>query len=180
MRLTVACAGVLFSTVLVVGPVTGDENQLLAPGTLCRVTAPTLSASPLVGTLAESSDRELILVAPDIGKRTIPFDTVTKVEWSAGRRNRVGEFALGGALLGLVVGAIGGATSGGDCKGAEGSCAAMGAVTGTVGWGAVGALVGTFVKSYRWKEVPLPGAHVSVVPMIGPGSRAGVAVALRW
>lgn len=174
------CASVLFGTLLVVASAAADDRKDVAIGTLCRITAPSVSESPLVGTLAETSDRGLILVGPEIGKRTIPFDAVTKLEWSAGRRSRMGAYAWRGALLGLLVGGIGGATSGGECEGSEGSCAAMGAMIGAVGWGATGALVGGFVKSYGWKEARLPHADVSVAPIIGPGSRAGIALALSW
>ena len=180
MRRTVGCIGVLFTTVLVVGSAAGDDQNQPAPGTLCRVTAPRLNASPLVGTLVVRNERELVLVAPETGKSTIPFDAVTKLEWSAGRRSRVGAYAFRGALLGLVVGGIGGATSGGDCEGQQGNCAAIYGLMGAVGWGAAGALVGTFVRSYRWREVPVSHAQVSVLPIIGPRTRAGVAVALSW
>lgn len=119
-------------------------------------------------------------MGPEIGRKTVPFNAVTKLEWSAGSRRRTGAYALRGALLGAVVGGIGGAATGGDCEGSEGSCAAMGALIGAVGWGALGALVGSVVRSYGWKETQLPHADVSVTPRIGPGSRVGLAVAIRW
>jgi len=190
MRLASGLASVVSVTLLVVPPAPAEElsstppRDQPVPGKLYRVTAPTHSPTRIVGMFAEQRDGEWVFVSSEIGTRTVPVSAVTKLEWSSGQRSMAGEFALGGALLGAAVGAVGGAASGGDCKGQAASCAGLGALVGGIGWSAVGAVVGLAVRTYAWKEVPLPqgrrGPQVSVAPLTVRGSGAGVTVAVRW
>lgn len=117
----------LCSAGILVGRAAAEEPGVLTPGMLCRVTAPGLAGSPFIGTLADVDAGKLVLVAPESGRRTIPFDAITRVETSTGRRTRTVAYALRGAVLGGLVGAVGGATADGDCKGLAASCAAMSA-----------------------------------------------------
>ena len=181
MRCSVGVGSLLISTLLALGPARADEPHQVTPGTLCRVTAPTLGATPLIGTLVESTDLELIFAGPEIGRRAIPRGAVTRLEWSSGRRSRTGRFALYGALLGVALGAgTNYADPQGECTTNKGSCAVLGGLLGGVLLGATGAVVGLAVRTYDWKETSPPRSNVSVSPAIVPGEGAGVAVVLRW
>ena len=129
------------------------------PGTLVRVLAPSVSPVPLTGTLLDSSDRELVLFQPASGKKTIPIDAITKLQWSEGRHNKAGTYAKWGAIgLGalMAVSFAAGASEYGDfiCD-SELACGALGAALGATSGAMYGALIGVAVRTYDWKELPL-------------------------
>ena len=114
------------------------------------------------------------------------LNEVSRVEVSTGTKSHW----LTGAAIGFVVGGTvaylalssGGSTSTCDQSANQdaisvGECIALAtAVGGLPGFG-LGALVGTFIRSERWQQVPLDRLRVSVGP--GPGSGLGLAIVIH-
>ena len=135
------------------------QPQTPLPGTLVRVLAPRLSPVPLTGTLLDSSDRELVVFVPASGKKIIPIDAITKLQWSEGRHNKAGSFAKWGAIGMGVLTAVSFAASSssfGDfvCE-SRGGCALLGATLGSISGAMYGALIGVTVRTYDWKDLPV-------------------------
>jgi hypothetical protein len=129
------------------------------PGTLVRVHAPSVSPVPLTGTLLEGNDRELVLFQPASGRKTIPIDTITRLQWSEGRHNRAGSFAKWGAVgMGglMAITFAAGVSEFGDyfCK-SRGGCAVLGATMGGINGAMYGALIGVTVRTYDWKDLSI-------------------------
>ena len=130
-------------------------------GTRVRVTAPTVSKLPTVGWIKEWGADTLYLEA-DPGRATVSFasSTVRTLETSQGMKGQaVGGAAFGlalGAFVGLIIaqavaeddpgGGMGFSDSGfEEAAVAGGGAAVLGMVT--------GAVVGSLIKSERWKRV---------------------------
>ncbi len=107
----------------------------------------------------------------------LPLDSVTKLEVSQARKTNTGKGAGIGFLLGGLVGAVMGYASYEECvpQGPRSwSCigpnfgskyaALGGALLGGLGGLVVGALIGSAVKTDRWREVPLDPVRVSLGP----------------
>lgn len=129
-------------------------------------------------------DEQTLTIIPQKGAAvTMPLNTIARIERTNGKRSR-----FGAAVLGLIVGAVGGnrlASLGtGDCHQAYqvaranapiGSwagafdgigCAidnSIGMVMGTVEGGVVGTVVGAFLPNQKWMTVPT-SSLVSVFP----------------
>jgi hypothetical protein len=121
--------------------------------------APRLSPVPLTGTLLDSSDHELVLFIPASGKKLVPLDAVTHLQWSEGRHNKAGSFAKWGAIgMGslMAVTFAASASTFGDfvCK-SRSECALLGATLGSVNGAMYGALIGVAVRTYDWKDLPV-------------------------
>ncbi len=160
-------------------PAVASEPLPPEAAVLVRVTAPTISETPLIGTLVASNDRGVTLATFETGVKTIPRDAVTRMEWSSGRRSQSGAFARKGAIAVGLAFAVVGAIVYDDDSGERAKGAVLGAAGGAV-WGALGgALVGAFTHSYQWKEGPAPGLEASVSPSVS-GSSAGITIVLRW
>lgn len=148
------------------------------PGTLVRVTAPTVSPVPVTGTIVDTSDRDLVVFQSAAGKTTIPLDAISKLEWSGGRHNQAGSFAKWGAIAGGALGAMVLTDAQFVCKNKL-RCAGVGALWGGVSGGMYGALIGVLVRTYDWKEVSVARSRVTVMPMVTPSRGLGVGVVLR-
>jgi hypothetical protein len=122
---------------------------------------------------------------------TVPFDQMTQLDVSSGRRDRMGAGLGVGLVAGAAIGGLLGAATyqkpscnSGDffCGlgdvGAGGS-AAGGAILGGVGGALVGLLIGSIVHTERWDAVPLPAlvrhshADLTLLPA-GRGARLTV------
>ncbi len=182
-------------------PVTGapptaqEPSPVLEAGSRIRVTypcEPAFDGSPQApdrvcrsdGTLTRLSG-DTIVVEADDSRSAHPLESVSRVEVSTGTKSHW----LTGAAIGFVVGGTvayvalssGGSTSICDQSANQdaasvGECIALStAVGGLPGFG-VGALVGTFIRSERWQEVPLNRLRVSAGPEPGAGFRLAVSI----
>lgn len=105
------------AALLTMWPSRAVASEPLPPkaGVLVRITAPTMSPVPVIGTLIESDDRGLTLVTIDAVTLTLPRDAVTRMEWSSGRRSQSGPFALKGAIaVGSAFAVVGALVNGDD------------------------------------------------------------------
>ena len=153
---------VMSLTVAPLVTISSQELPPLKPGDRIRATAPTLSPSPLVGTVV-AFEANSLMVQRGTGTRRLSLASLTRLEMSQGRRSH----AALGAGVGLLVGAGVGAVIGSGCKAiivpvsSEGGCIAVGAaVIGGAG-ALVGAVTGALVRTERWAEVPLDRLRVS-------------------
>jgi hypothetical protein len=158
----------LVCLVPVAAPSVAGEPPLPLPsvGTRIRVTTPKHVAGRLTGTLAEVSDREMVIALSSAERRTIPLDGVTRLERSRGRHGHWAPGAVVGAVLG---GAFFGAASMALCDAA--SCSvSMTAVLVGAGLGALpGAGIGALIRTERWEEAKGTRVRVGVAPTRGGG-----------
>jgi len=95
-----------------------------------------------------------------------PFFDIAKLEISSGIKMKTGRGALTEAIIGgLVIGVTAGTSSGGSCAEDEWLCSEemfnsgekflAGAAIGALAGGTIGAIVGSFYKVERWKEIPI-------------------------
>ena len=136
----------------------------LATGTRVRVSAPDISATPVVGTV-RALDATTLTV--DVRGRSeplaVPRDRIHQLEVSSGRRSRWTGTLVGG-LLGAAVGAIVGDSSASkhayDIRSAD---QAGGAVLGLLVGGGIGALI---PPGERWQQLSSSRYRVSFAPCL--------------
>ncbi len=144
-----------------------------------RISSPRPGGSAIVGNvLGLTGDSLIVRQEGRASPLLLPLETVGRIELSEGRHARTGR----GALIGLVSGAVLGtglvvaAASNEEPGDFEGLLTFLALVTG-VGVSAagvgIGALVGSFVHTERWREVPLHELRV------GAGAQGGVAISVR-
>lgn len=135
--------------------ITAQESARPAPGNRVRVTAPTISAVPIVGTYTRMNADTLVLA---VGERTrsFPRAAVTRLDISTGRKSNAGTGARTGSLVGAGIGALALGTSA-VCKeeGVTTTCALVGGAAGGVAGLLIGAIIGAASKTDRWQAVPL-------------------------
>ncbi len=150
-----------------------DEAPLPPEGTRVRVTAPQLRLKRATGTLAEVSEREIVLALSPSEWRTIPLGAVTRLERSRGRH---GHWVPGAAVGAVLGGAFFGLASVAMCEAAD--CpVSVAAVAVGAGLGALpGAGVGALIRTERWEEVKRPRVRVSLAPTRGRGVAASLRV----
>jgi len=168
--------GRLLPCVVLAGASAGAQETVSPlPGTRLRVTAPTVAAKPIVGTLLESTEREVILAASPSGRTLVPRSTITHLERSQGRH----AHAVKGLIIGAVVGAaVVSAINAQDPETGDAQEYLLVALVGA-GMGALpGAGVGALIKTERWAELPLANLRVAVAPL--PNQGVGVRVAWTW
>ena len=148
-------------------------------GSIVRITAPSVSPKPLVGTLDGANESHLRLATP-AGPTVIPRNAVQKLEWSRGLHRPVLRRALEGAAILGAFGFIYGATAPDPethdaLCGKRLRCAAVG-----VGAGAVIGLVAASLATptHDWVDVPL-GRRVSLT-LRPRAAGAMAALAMRW
>jgi hypothetical protein len=97
----------------------------------------------------------------------IPFASVTRLELSMPGGSRAGD----GALIGLLLGGVGGAFAAGAACASDpwfqddaGGCAMAGAVVFGAGGALVGAIIGAMITGTRWEEVPLERLRLQAAP----------------
>jgi hypothetical protein len=156
-----------------------------APSLGARIRATTASAR-VVGTLL-GQDAVMLRIEREPGNQVmVPVREITNLE--QGRRRSRGR----GALIGLAVGAVGGAIYLIADNGASGSACPpesficfdepffsdrAAAAIGAVFFGGVGALVGALIPpGEKWEPVSFRGASVSVTPARGRGAALNVSL----
>ena len=168
-------AAVWLAAVFAAAPCTAQDNVVPLPGPRLRVTAPTVAPKAVVGTLLESTEREIVLLESGSGRTPIPRTAITRLERSQGRH--------GHAIKGLIIGAVAGAVvlsaiNAQDPETGETQEYFLVALVGA-GLGALpGAGVGALVKTERWAELPFANLRVTVAPI--PNQGVGVRVAWTW
>ena len=147
--------------------ITSQERPAINPGTRVRVTAPSVSNKPLVGTVV-AFDADSLVVQRDTAIRRLSTTSITHLDISQSRKSHT----LMGAGIGFLVGA-GFATAlvltgdrGGDCADA-GYCILIGSAVLGGGGAVIGAGIGALVRTDRWAEVPLGQVRVSLTPDSG-------------
>jgi hypothetical protein len=170
---TAAAVGVCLTAVLAAAPCPAQDD--VVPGARLRVTAPTFAAKPIVGTLVEATEREVVLRVSATGETPIPRTAITRLEWGQGRQ--------GHAVTGLLIGAVAGAAVlvALDAQDPETGTGQEYLVVGAVGAGLgalTGAGVGALVRTQRWTELPSTSLRVGLSPV--PGHGVGLRLAWTW
>lgn len=153
---------------------TGSVVALPVVGSRLRITAPGVSTQPVVGTLVEMNEREIVLSLSGSDHKTIPRSELARVENSDGRRGHGKKGALIGAVTGLAFFVVAAAT---DDSG-EGSVSS-GLILGSIFTGATaltGAVIGASIRTERWTPVASSDLRLGLRPTKG----RGVAAALTW
>jgi hypothetical protein len=124
-------------------------------GSRLRVTYSTSSETVQIGRLEAVSETALVLYATG-ASRTIPLETIRRLEMSRGRRPNAMAGVVG-LLLGAVVGGVLGCAANRDdygvfCGGQSDTKVAVGAAIGGIGGAAAGALV---FRRESWSAVDL-------------------------
>jgi hypothetical protein len=175
-------------------PLAAQDPTPLGPGVRVRVTV-AASRDSLKGTVQSLDQAMLSVISDDRQLVKIPRTTITRLETGWGRKGNARKGLIIGGLVGLGSGLAACAIAEGshhefddffdddfydddfyddDCSGGEwvGIPLLAGAT-----WGGIGALIGHFIKSDRWVEMPIDKINVA----IGPSDRGlGVAVSLRF
>jgi len=148
-------------------------------GSTVRITAPSVSPTPLVGTLDGANDSHLRL-STHAGPTVIPRNAVERFEWSRGLHKPVLKRTIEGAVVLGAFGFLFGSTANDPNEkepvcGSRPRCAAVGAGVGAVLGLVAGALA---TPSNDWVEIP-GVKRVGVV--VRPRSRGvAAALAMRW
>ena len=126
-----------------------------APGARARVTL--IEKERVVGTIRALPPQAILLaVEPDSVERTIPYESIAKLEIQNGTKSRAGRYALIGGVIAAVPGALFGHELAQDLEinpTEEFYMTAGGALAfGIVGAG-IGALIGSGTKDPRWEQV---------------------------
>jgi hypothetical protein len=169
-------------------PGAAQDEAALGPGVRVRVSVAT-SPDRLQGTVQAVDEAVLSVIGDDHQLVKVPRGSITRLETGWGRRGNAGKGFKIGALIGasgaLLICAAGGGTTYqdrpfgdedfDDCDGA-GEWVGITLLAGGV-YGGIGALIGHFIKSDRWVELPIERARVSV----GPSHRGlGLSVSIRF
>jgi hypothetical protein len=134
--------------------VKAEPPPVLAEGARVRVTLIARDSSRVVGTLLALRPEAL-----DVETRTIPRLDIRKLEISRGMHSKAGNYAGKAALVGLALGAYGGAKLGKDLGNERDDAVVLGVVGGLLGalvYGGFGALIGSGIQEERWVEVKQP------------------------
>lgn len=138
------------------------QTEGVKEGDRVRVTAPTVKSGKIKGTVSSLSS-EVLLVSVKDTIIFIPNESIRKLEISDGKKRNIGKGAIiGGISGGVFLGIVSLATNE-PCKEGEWCFFEMsnreafgfGALAGALGGGLNGAIIGTFIKTNRWKKVPV-------------------------
>jgi len=168
--------------VALAAPGAAQDPPSLGPGIRVRL-AVTASRDLLKGTV-QALDRDVLSVISDDHQLVkVPRASITRLETGWGRKGNARKGLVIGGLIGvggglLVCGTdddnffegLNDSTNLSTCDGGE--WVALPLLTGAV-YGGVGALIGHFIKSDRWVELPLDKVRMSVGP-----SRHGLGLSL--
>ena len=171
---------VLLATVSAGAAGAAQDGVFPKPGSRLRVTAPAVARKPIVGTLLEASEREIVLAASSSDRTPIPRESITRLERSA-RPSRRTRGALAGFILGLAAMGLKTLHDGGCNDGCDGGNVAV-AVVAALPVAALGAAAS---PGERWENMdmghgqrrtttPHTGLRVRLVPQVG--RRTGLTV----
>ena len=172
---------VLLATALVGAPGSAQDDVLPEPGSRLRVTAPAVAPKPIVGSLLEAGEREIVLADSSSDRTPIPLASITRLERSV-RPSRRTTGALAGFIVGLAAVGLKTLHDGGCNDGCNGGDVATAGLV-ALSTAAVGAIVS---PGERWADVAVGGAQgrptmssqaglrIRLVPQVG--RRAGLTV----
>jgi hypothetical protein len=157
-------------------PSAGQEVWFLTSGVRVRITAADLGIRQLVGTLVTSCGDTLVISGSSPSNTLrVPCASLTAVDISSGEKSRWAEGLGVGALVGAATGAILGA---GCCRDGDVVVVAgpIFAGLGAAGGAVLGLIIGSNIRTERWRPVPLEQVRVGFEP--GLAGRLGIKVAL--
>lgn len=155
-------------------------------GDRVRITAPNVQTGKIKGTVDSFSSSMLTLSSRDT-TLSIPFESIRTLEVSTGEKRNIGRGALIGATSGAVALGILLAATNKPCEDGDwcffemtdAEAFGFGALAGSLGGAVNGAIIGTFVKTDRWKKVPVR-ISVAVSPSTGNNRVVGPKVVVRF
>lgn len=174
-------------TVALAAPGTAQEAATLGPGVRVRL-AVTSSRDLLKGTVQALDADILSVISNDHQLVKVPRASITRLETGWGRKGNARKGLIIGGLIGVGGGLLvcgtdddsffeglnDDPTNLSTCDGGE--WVALPLLTSAV-YGGLGALIGHFIKSDRWVELPLDKVRVSV----GPARRGlGLSLSVRF
>lgn len=115
-----------------------------------------------------TSDSLVVQLIEPWERLALPLDSVARLEVYQDRRANTAQGAAAGGVAGFFVGLVVGMDKKAECE-EQGKwmCGVEGggwATAGLMGGAAVGALVGSLIKTDRWEEVPLDRLRVYIAP----------------
>ncbi len=176
-RALTACLALVLATPAAIAFGEDAAAGPLLEGDRVRLAAPSVGPKRVVGQVLATREEGLRLRLEDGREVEVPLADIRHLEVARGRRSKTVEGAAIGALTGAVVLVAALIADRGVCDEDLGGCkaygtvAVMGAIPGTL----LGALIGSQVKTDRWKRVP---QHQRATLCIGPTPGKGVAVSL--
>jgi hypothetical protein len=159
----------LLTAVSAGAPGSAQDSVLPEPGSRVRVTSPAVAPKPIVGTLVQASEREIVLADSTSNGTPIPLASVTRLERSV-RPSRRTTGALAGFILGLAAVGLKTLHDGGCNDGCNGGDVATAGLV-ALSTAAVGAIIS---PGERWADVPV-GSPPGTPPA---SSRAGLRLRL--
>ncbi len=165
------------------GPLAGQGDPGLEPGTRIRVTAPSVYPGRAVGQLQTIDATGLRMSLQGDGDLTVPRDAVSRIDVSEGNRSHWVRGAAIGGLVGLTTGVIAvvAAESSDEelelLPGFDTVVETTAVIVMTVVGAGAGALIGALIRTEQWKPVPAAGVQWGLLPRWDGG--VGLVVTLR-
>jgi hypothetical protein len=176
MLFGVVVGSLLAGTPVSAAPQVSDQaagDSLLKPGAIVRLHLAD-QRSPVKGVLEAASQQVFVLLDDDKASRSYPAQEVRRIEVLNGRRNHW----LMGLLVGLGAGVVAGLVEYGVVCSDDPFCVGSGEAL--LMWaglgGGVGALVGAFIRTDDWVEVPTRQSS----PSAPTGDARAVVASLSW
>jgi hypothetical protein len=165
----------LAAVLLVPLPLQAEEAHPVGRGSHVRVSA-TSVAKRVEGYVESIDNTTLTLRSDDRSRIALPLSTVTNLELAVGRRGHAKMGALIGTGFGVLSLAV--LCQGEDCFQSSGDYGAAVLVTATTA--AVGALIGTLIKTDKWIVIPTRPPSARLGPGSQPRLAAGIAIAFSF
>ena len=176
-------AALIFALSNVTTGLLAEDQSPAAPGSRVRITAPSVAAKPLIGTIVAEDDDSLTIEVH--GRREtvgVPRSALTKLEVSRSP-SRHGRWAGRGALAGALVGGILGYAAGDSNCDDKWLCFSHEATAagGIILLTPIGALIGALTSpGERWEEAPARGLRIGAAPLPVRGRGLGLAVTVGF
>ena len=169
---------------LQVGYAGAQELSTLSIGDRVRIKAPSFSWDQISGNIVTMNADTLVLKSE---KQTsllkVPLTYVTGLGFSKGKKNNAGKGAGVGLLIGATVGAVIGIGSTDDCSSSQGICVGGnefilvgGVILGGIG-SAAGIIIGSFIHTEAWEEMPIDRIRLGISPQHQGGLAFSASVA---